>query len=390
MSEQSGPITREQVERAIDAAYDCNAQGVNAALGAFWYEREDIPADVRDGWRQVGYLGLRIALTRWRDELAAAEPVRRVARWDAELEAYALTPIHDDGALMTHAVEDAAKARDWGYEIEGGPEPVRDWKSDRAIVAIWPTPKPVVHIGVDLANGPDWTAEHVIDDSPERLRERREGIPWTLNEAAAAVSKTPSNLIGVCIPWQAADVSLCEGKSFAGPAYAQCRALYAAALSAEEARRAAKAKPVDIGYVPTDRERYPERPAPRFKVGDRVTSGLGGPWKIGRVEWGRLVPEADCDEWVYHHASGNVSACESVLALAWTPTPASPPAPEVVDVPQPRIVVKRCDEVEAEWTSADATILIVTHDALDDAIFVPIALLRAMLAAIDAQQGGAS
>lgn len=140
MSEQSGPITREQVERAIDAAYDCNAQGVNAALGAFWYEREDIPADVRDGWRQVGYLGLRIALTRWRDELAAAEPARRVARWDAELEAYALTPIHDDGALMTHAVEDAAKARDWGYEIEGGPEPVRDWKSDRAIAAIWPTP----------------------------------------------------------------------------------------------------------------------------------------------------------------------------------------------------------------------------------------------------------
>lgn len=136
-------------------------------------------------------MGSRITITpRWRDELAAAETVRRVARWDAELEAYALTPIHDDGALMTHAVEDAAKARDWGYEIEGGPEPERDWKSDR----------------------------------------------------------------------------------------------------------------------------------------------------------------------------------------------------EVVDVPQPRIVVKRCDEVEAEWTSADATILIVTHDALDDAIFVPIALLRAMLADIDAQQ----
>ena len=216
-------------------------------------------------------------MDRWRDELAAAEPVRRVARWDAYALAYAAK--NADGAVHYYQHADRAKAD--GYEIEGGPEPVRDWKSDRA-------------------------------------------------------------------------------------------------------------KPVDIGYVPTDRERYPERPAPRFKVGDRVTSGLGGPWKIGRVEWGRLVPEADCDEWVYHHASGNVSACESVLALAWTPTPASPPAPEVVDVPQPRIVVKRCDEVEAEWTSADATILIVTHDALDDAIFVPIALLRAMLAAIDAQQGGAS
>lgn len=281
MSEQSGPITREQVERAIDAAYDCNAQGVNAALGAFWYEREDIPADVRDGWRQVGYLGLRIALTRWHAELAAAEPARRVARWDAELEAYALTPIHDDGALMTHAVEDAAKARDWGYEIEGGPEPVRDWKSDRA----------------------------------------------------------------------------------------------------------AKARPVDIGYVPTDRERYPERPAPRFKAGDRVTSGLGGPWKIGRVEWGRLVPEADCDEWVYHHASGNVSACESVLALAWTPTPASPPAPEVVDVPQP--IVKRCGGVEAQWDLGEDHVTLV-EPARGVGLPAPLALLRAMLAAIDAQQGGAS
>jgi len=209
--------------------------------------------------------------------------VRRVARWSEADGLYRLDPPHEysmaGGESRAYLVARVPIA--WGYEIEGGPEPVRDWKSDRA-------------------------------------------------------------------------------------------------------------KPVDIGYVPTDRERYPERPAPRFKVGDRVTSGLGGPWKIGRVEWGRLVPEADCDEWVYHHASGNVSACESVLALAWTPTPASPPAPEVVDVPQPRIVVKRCDEVEAEWTSADATILIVTHDALDDAIFVPIALLRAMLAAIDAQQGGAS
>ena len=360
MSEQSGPITREQVERAIDAAYDCNAPAVYAALGAFWYEREDIPADVRDGWRQVGYLGLRIALTRWHAELAAAEPARRVARWDAELEAYALTPIHDDGHHMTHAVEDAAKARDWGYEIEGGPEPVRDWKSDRAIAAIWPTPKPA-------------------EDSPERLRERREGIPWTLNEAAAAVSKTPSRLIGGCVPWQAADVSLCEGKSFAGPAYAQCRALYAAALSAEEARLAAEGADRVIAAI--------GRPAPRFKVGDRVTSGLGGPWKIGRVEWGRLVPEADCDEWVYHHASGNVSACESVLALAWTPTPASPPAPEVVDVPQP--LVKRCGGVEAQWDLGEDHVTLV-EPARGVGLPAPLALLRAMLAAIDAQQGGAS
>jgi len=348
MSEQSGPITREQVERAIDAAYDCNAQGVNAALGAFWYEREDIPADVRDGWRQVGYLGLRIALTRWHAELAAAEPARRVARWDAELEAYALTPIHDDGALMTHAVEDAAKARDWGYEIEGGPEPVRDWKSDRAIAAIWPTPKPA-------------------EDSPERLRERREALGWTTAYA------------GHWVAWfDHTDVERAEcGRGV--PAFV---ARYAAALSAEEARRAAVGAWAAGGGVlhyspPTE----PERPAPRFKVGDwvRVTA-------LGAAHHGHTYQIAE----IYGSWHRKVRGDLDCSYMARNLEPASPPAPEVVDVPQPRIVVKRCDEVEAEWTSADATILIVTHDALDDAIFVPIALLRAMLAAIDAQQGGAS
>jgi len=241
----------------------------------------------------------------------------------------------------------------WGYEIEGGPEPVRDWKSTRAIAAIWPTPKPA-------------------EDSPERLRERREALGWTTAYA------------GHWVAWfDHTDVERAEcGRGV--PAFV---ARYAAALSAEEARRAAVGAWAAGGGVlhyspPTE----PERPAPRFKVGDRVTSGLGGPWKIGRVEWGRLVPEADCDEWVYHHASGNVSACESVLALAWTPTPASPPAPEVVDVPQP--TVKRCacpdihDDVEAEWRPGEPY-LTVTHTT------VPLALLRAMLEAIDAQQGGA-
>ena len=66
--------------------------------------------------------------------------------------------------------------------------------------------------------------------------------------------------------------------------------------------------------------------------------------------------------------------------------PASPPAPEVVDVPQP--IVKRCacpdvhDDVEAEWRPGEPY-LTVTHTT------VPLAILRAMLEAIDAQQGGA-
>lgn len=100
--------------------------------------------------------------------------------------------------------------------------------------------------------------------------------------------------------------------------------------------------------------------------------------------------------WCLHcNATGDAPGdqdCSNCGGLGWRGEPGATPerAPEVVDVPQPRVVVKRCDEVEAEWTSADATILTVTHDALDDAIFVPIALLRAMLEAIDAQQGGAS
>ena len=108
--------------------------------------------------------------------------------------------------------------------------------------------------------------------------------------------------------------------------------------------------------------------------------GLGAGWRDWAPDY--VIAAEAADDWDAEHAA--LTRWRDELAAA------EPVPPEVVDVPQPRIVVKRCDEVEAEWTSADATILIVTHDALDDAIFVPIALLRAMLAAIDAQQGGAS
>lgn len=352
MSEQSGPITREQVERLLA---DTLAGG--NAFSSFYRspQRELAPAYVLGAWEEDGGLRdvMEPALTRWRDELAAAEPVRRVARWDARRGAYVALDGHGTVCMITL---DRADCIAWGYEIEGGPEPVRDWKSDRAIAAIWPTPKPA-------------------EDSPERLRERREALGWTTAYA------------GHWVAWfDHTDVERAEcGRGV--PAFV---ARYAAALSAEEARRAAVGAWAAGGGVlhyspPTE----PERPAPRFKVGDRVTSGLGGPWKIGRVEWGRLVPEADCDEWVYHHASGNVSACESVLALAWTPTPASPPAPEVVDVPQP--LVKRFGGVEASWGPGRLDVITLEEINGDDEPFdVPIALLRAMLAAIDAQQGGAS
>lgn len=224
----------------------------------------------------------------------------------------------------------------------------------------------------------DWDVEHAAltrwrDELTAAEREQRDWLDHVqrLDEAAW---------------WCDEDIARCEDpRSVCDP---RARTRYADALSAEEARRAAVGAWAAGGGVlhyspPTE----PERPAPRFKVGDRVTSGMGGPWKIGRVGWGRLVPEADCDEWVYHHASGNVSACESVLALAWTPTPASPPAPEVVDVPQP--IVKRCGGVEAQWDLGEDHVTLV-EPARGVGLPAPLALLRAMLAAIDAQQGGAS
>ena len=124
---------------------------------------------------------------------------------------------------------------------------------------------------------------------------------------------------------------------------------------------------------------------------ERAESGKGIPAFVARYAAALSAEEARLAEeerlaCAYRESDGTLVWDDSPL-----PEPERPaPRFKVVDVPQPRIVVKRCDEVEAEWTSADATILIVTHDALDDAIFVPIALLRAMLAAIDAQQGGAS
>jgi len=370
-----------------------------------------------------------ITRERWRDELAAAEPVRRVARWDAErasgIGAYVCTPPYEFvgspghqhpiiPSQQRHLLEAA------GYEIEGGPEPVRDWKSDRAIAAIWPTPKPA-------------------EDSPERLRERRERLGLSVAWVEGVLGDM--NLPGYGPAADDDRVSRRQRREAAegvdhhdyGTAReADLRARYAAALSAEEARRAAVGAWAAGGGVlhyspPTE----PERPAPRFKVGDWVVDYRGTRGQIERAAWSETqrqwryvagpidYPEAHLEpasppapEVVPIDTSGPVTIVagdgmriavngivleqrsyvaqpgDMVSAVAWVEAPE--PAPEVVDVPQPRIVVKRCDEVEAEWTSADATILIVTHDALDDAIFVPIALLRAMLAAIDAQQGGAS
>lgn len=91
MSKTSGadPITREQVERLLVEVQSttglATAQAALRILGNGWlsvcppYVAEFF--DVRVTLPEA----FRAALTRWRDELAAAEPVRRVARWDARV-----------------------------------------------------------------------------------------------------------------------------------------------------------------------------------------------------------------------------------------------------------------------------------------------------------------
>ena len=179
------PITREQVERAIDAAYDCNAHG-----------------------------------------------------------------IHDDGALMTHAVEDAAKARAWGYEIEGGPEPVFTGRPTPGHTFV-PGSTEHGHEHQCAAPAPDGmrqcgypeAAHAPIDDTaPERLRERREALGWDLAQAAEKAG------------WHMDDIHALEGVCPvpAGVVCKRCpeaRVDYDAALTAEEQRRAQEPAPAPAPEV---------------------------------------------------------------------------------------------------------------------------------------------
>ena len=333
MSEQSGGghITREQVERAAKAEL---SHDVDDILGPLWTTHA--PKYVRDAWHRSWRAEIgdteHAALTRWRDELAAAEPVRRVARWDAYALAYAAK--NADGAVHYYQHADRAKAD--GYEIEGGPEPV-------------------------------------ADDSPERLRERRETLGWTLQEAGDQCGATDH---GIEVLERRADK------------HAGLRARYAAALSAEEARRSAVgAWAANGGVLHYSPPAEPERPAPRFKVGDWVRHGTGMAWRVDEVR-----DLGDCYAF-YGALGGFIEGPEVTLTLTTRDLaydePASPPAPEVVDVPQPTIIRKLYGKYEAEWRSDTGVLTLLTPVRFDPEP-VPIALLRAMLEDIDAQQGGAS
>lgn len=356
------PITREQVERLLA---DTLAGG--NAFSSFYRspQRELAPAYVLGAWEEDGGLRdvMEPALTRWHDELAAAEPVRRVARWDADADHYVLTPPYTHTYAYVGSTTKRETAIAWGYEIEGGPGPVAHHAASERVVERLRAMTPadglaaLVEAGIVTPDGELTDAYRArpepAEDSPERLRERREALGWTLDEAADAINASHE------VEWSIDDIATCETGGFRGVA----RARYAAALSAEEERRATVAAEccAECGYLfgaltgddgpgdaPVVRSTgkpdtctncAPERPAPRFKVGD----------------------------WVQRPGSASF---------------------KVADVPQPAApVVKRCDTVTASWTPGKGHLTVRTMVRDMD---VPIALLRAMLEAIDAQQGGAS
>lgn len=251
----------------------------------------------------------------------------------------------------------------------------------------------------------------VAEDSPERLRQRREALG--LNQAQAAHD------LGLPLLWH--DLDALETAYQTDDAD---RKAYAAALTAEEQRRAAeKAKllrgklgtkfgPVDepvrkvarwdasIGrYVLTppcvlttlpapvastharadciawgyEIEGEPAPPEPRFKVGDWVRVVRNGTvYQVGEV----ATPFGGTA--YFFRETGGAENSWQAAALE----PAAAPTLEVVDVPQPiPPIVKRYGPIEARWHHG-ANLIHVTTDGMDDG--VPIALMEAMVDAIRA------
>ena len=317
--------------------------------------------------------------------VAAAEPVRRVARWvPQDGVQFVLSPpyMNADGEKWYVTTREQAIA--WGYEIEGGPEPVA------------PKLSPCPDCGgprTDMDEHDAWCDDcwgkrcQPAEDSPERLRERRDALglsdQWARDVLGPAIPGAGLTDATDCQESKNDRLSAAEGRAldrgkvpYTSKSVEALRQAYAAALSAEESARAADRQASVARCTPPE----PERPAPRFKVGDWVRHCMCvTPWPVDQVKWSH--GQWWCHAPVGPHAFGLGGYRESDLE------PASPPAPEVVDVPQP--VVKRCacpdihDAVEATWQPGEPY-LTVTHTA------VPLALLRAMLEAIDAQQGGAS
>lgn len=305
-------ITREQVERAIDAMKRKRGMWhvMADALGNDWATTNGlmrVPPDVHLAWRHGDWFGTVDALERW----LSTFPPAKVARWVPEAGRYTLTPPSEhmgpghDIRSVSH-VSSCAQAIAWGYTIEGGPEPVHECT------------------GPDCCSVVDMSLVKPAEDSPERLKARREALG--MNQAAAAYD------LGLAMLWH--DLDRLETTRTDDDAIDRAR--YAAALTAEEQRRA-DILADNAAQAAEDREAH---------------------------------------------------AQQRMADLA---------APEVVDVPQP--IVKRAsvdidgrqEDQYATWCQGSATIhLRFVRDDGEAAEEASIPLLRAMLAAIDAQQPVAS
>ena len=234
-------------------------------------------------------------------------------------------------------------------------------------------------------------AAEPAEDSPERLRERREALgkddAWIEHILSALdVGAGPDFGYGRERRIAAEGVS-----SYTEKSTVTMRAAYAAALSAAEAERAAKPdhlayadSPVwDDGPLPTP---TPERPAPRFKVGDWVRSTVSG--EAFEVTGVSVVGESVMPTLGAVYASARCGSWSECYL-----EPASPPAPEVVDVPQPAPLPKTVahfytiralpEPHRVSWNMpGDGPQWVQVNDAL----WLHVDDLRAMLADIDAVQ----
>lgn len=229
-------ITREQIDKAIKAAMighvylsDFLGPGINWRLHApdyvcrLWISPPRPPQEEHIA-----------ALTRWRDSL----PVSKVARWDAEHLDYELSPPmeweEDWGTRKQYKTHSRNDARAWGYTIEGGPAEDSPeefaglvsadvMKRAEANMVAW-------HAAPDSARQeaaqfhPD-AIDPVAEDSPERLKARREALGLSLTQAANLPGLEPFTAFDLQM-WEAVTKPSCTARA------------YAAALSAEERWRA--------------------------------------------------------------------------------------------------------------------------------------------------------
>ncbi len=270
----------------MDAAYDCNAQGVNAALGAEWYKDPRIPSDVLAGWRETGYTSLCRALTRWRDELAAAEPIddtaperlreRREALGWTRQEASADVRLGQDGIMMCEDPNLGGRELDvWRAAYAAA---LSAAEAERAAPALDP---------LAYADSPAWDEPPVRKPAPEVV-DVPQPEPW--HARLVRLAQEAQDASRACADAEAAFTKADAERETARKARAAARevchvkrrALTEATTAAAIIRDAQQPAPVQ-----------PTRPEPRYKVGDWVrVEGTGTVYQIGEIagEYFRKMP----------------------------------------------------------------------------------------------------